>query len=338
MLTIIYPKLRVPSGNKHYSERILKGLLEANYPFKSFGVRKVEFSIAGKPYGGIVSQRFGLRVHGNFDHPIHALVPELSPEGVDIVTIHDIIPFLQPSNFIKGRYDKSAYRMMFNRALSAKILVVSTRQVKTELMENLNIPEDRLRVIYEGIDVSKFFRDSNSPYPDNGKIHLVTVGDFNPRKRFDLLYEIVAGQKDMELYHIGPTNAWTERAKKLGELAIRSGNIFQLGKLDFTALRRYLSNADLFVYISDAEGFGLPPIEALACGTNVVLNDLPIFKETVGGYGFLSSIEKFGETIQFALKNRRDPEILRTRSMEFATEREIKELISLYEEFNDHKD
>ena len=81
-----------------------------------------------------------------------------------------------------------------------------------------------------------------------------------------------------------------------------------------------------------------PPIEALACGTNVVLNDLPIFKETVGGYGFLSSIEKFGETIQFALKNRRDPEILRTRSMEFATEREIKELISLYEEFNDHKD
>ena len=78
----------------------------------------------------------------------------------------------------------------------------------------------------------------------------------------------------MTPYHIGPVNSWTERAEMLRETASKAGNIRLLGAVDYETLGRYISDADAFVYISDGEGFGLPPTEALACGTNVVVNDL----------------------------------------------------------------
>ena len=62
----------------------------------------------------------------------------------------------------------------------------------------------------------------------------------------------------------------------LRETASKAGNIRLLCVVDDETLRRYISNADASFYISDGEGFGLPPIEALACGTNVVVND-PLF-------------------------------------------------------------
>ena len=337
MLTIVYPKIKVASGTKSYVDTVLGGISEAHYPFSSVGIRKIEFSVSGKPLGGIVSQRMGLLLHRNLSHPIHALVPEVSPEGVDVVTIHDIIPFLKSSEFIKTAYDRSAYNMMYERALKAKILIVSTETVKKELVTSLNIGEERVRVIYQAIDSSKFARSENNPYPDNGKVHLVTVGDFNPRKRFDLLYEMVSRNKDVELYHLGPVNSWKDRASKLADLAKKSGNIFLKGEVNEETLIRYLSNADLFVFITEAEGFGIPPIEAMSCGTNVVLNDLPIFKETIGEFGFLSSIDRFEETISYALKNKKKSEVLRNHSLKYSIKKEIADLLSIYQEIEDNQ-
>jgi glycosyltransferase involved in cell wall biosynthesis len=333
VLTIVYPKIRVFSGIKTYVETVLKGLTDAKYRFTPVGVRKMEFSLSGKPIGGIASQRLGLSFHRNLGHPIHALVPELSPEGVDIVTIHDIIPVLKPSEFIKTGYDKSAYGLMYDRALKARTFVVSTETVKRELMTALNIEDERVEVIYQGIDSAKFAPNRNNPFPDNGKVHLITVGDFNPRKKFDQLYEIVSKEKDMELYHLGPVNSWSERASSLAEFARKSGNIFLKGEVDEQTLTGYLTNADLFVFISEAEGFGLPPIEAMACGTNVVLNDLPIFRETVGEFGFLTSIDKFADTLNYALKNKKSAEVLRNRSLNFSINKEITDLIKIYSKY-----
>ncbi len=333
MLTIVYPKIKVTSGLKSYAAKIINGVSKSNYPFTPVGVRKIEFSISGKPIGGIASQRLALSMHRNLTHPIHALVPEVSPEGVDMVTIHDIIPFLQASDFIKSHYDKSAYHLMYGRALRAKLLIVSTETGRRDLISALNIPDDRVRVVFQGIDSSRYRPYGGNPYPDNGKIHLATIGDFNPRKRFDILYDIVSRDEELELYHMGPVNSWSERASRLKEVAQRSGRIHGMGEVDLETLLSYVTYADLFVYISDAEGFGLPPIEAMACGTNVVLNDLPIFRETVGSYGFLSSTEKFGETIHYALKNRKSREELRKRAMELSVDKEIEKLITIYREF-----
>jgi len=96
----------------------------------------------------------------------------------------------------------------------------------------------------------------------------------------------------------------------LRETASKAGNIRLLGAVDDETLRRYISNADAFVQISDGEGFGLPPIEALACGTNLVVNNLPVFRETIGGIATISDIENFEEAVLRTLKNKRSREEL----------------------------
>lgn len=332
MITVVYPIIKVHSGIKTYVDTVLQGLAKINYPFKPIGIRKVEFSPFGEPVGGIASQRFGTMLHRGLVHPIHALAPEVSPNKVDVVTVHDIIPFLKREEFIKTGYDRSAYNMMFGRALNSKILLVSTKVVKQELLNALGLDDARVRVVYQGIDSSKFYRDEVNLFPDNGKVHLVTIGDYNPRKRFDILYDVVSRNKEYELYHIGPINSWKDRANRLIDFAKKAGNIFPLGEVDDETLRKYLSNSDLFVYISEAEGFGLPPLEAMACGTNVLLNELPIFRETVGDFGFFSKPENFDESIAIALKYRKDPETLRKRAIQFSREKEIDDLISIYHE------
>ncbi|MEM0141364.1 MAG: glycosyltransferase [Thermoplasmatales archaeon] len=337
MLTVIYPKVKIQSGNRFYAESILGGLTVAGYQFKSVGIRKIEISLFGKPFGGIASQRIGLAVHRFRDHPIHALVPELSPEGVDIVTIHDIVPFTEKEKFIRSRYDERAYIHMYGNAIKAKVLIASTNIGKEELINALNIDSERIKVIHEAIDKKRFHYVESNPYPDDGKVHLVTVGDFNPRKRFDILYNLVSRNREWTLYHIGPVNSWTSRYRELMKFVSSYENIRILGPRPDEELRAYLSHADLFVYASDAEGFGLPPIEALACGTNVVVNDLPVFRETLDDMAFISPMEKIEETITRALGTKKDKSTLVEYASRFFLEREIDQLIKLYNEFENEK-
>lgn len=334
MLTVIYPIIKTPSGNRRYAERILKGLNEAGYAHKEVGVKKIEISIGGKPFGGIISQSLALKLKSFNDHPIHSLVPELTPKNGDIVTLHDIIPFIEAAKFIKNKYDSKSYEMMYSNALNARKLLSSTNYGKEEIIRELDIPAERIEVVYESIDHSKFFPDMENPYPHDAKIHLITVGDFNPRKRFDILFDIVSKNSDLELYHIGPVNSWKERASKLMKFVSNYPNIKLLGAVDDEILRKYISNADAFVYISDAEGFGLPPIEALACGTNVVVNDLPVFKETIGEIASISDTEHFEDAILRTVKNKKDREQLVNYSFKFSLEKEINSLIKLYNSFS----
>jgi Glycosyltransferase len=331
MLTIVYPKISVPSGNKSYANRILKGLEKRNYKFRSVGIRKIEFSIGGKPMGGIISQNIQLRLHRFKDHPIHALVPEVAPRNCDVVTVHDVIPLKKNDSFISSVYDRKAYEIMYRNAINSRILISSTNVGVKEIEEGLGVSRDRIMVVYESIDHDIFYPDKKDPYPNDGKYHLITVGDFNPRKRFDILFEIFGGREDITLYHIGPINSWRayyERSKKIAE---KFSNIKILGPKDSATLRRYLSNAHLFVYYSEAEGFGLTPIEALATGTNVLVNPLDVFRETIGDVAFFSDKDNFLETAYKAIDNPRKPEYLVEYSMKYSLEREISDLIKIYE-------
>jgi len=88
-----------------------------------------------------------------------------------------------------GSYDKKSYNLMYGNTLNASMLISSTKLGKEELMRELKIEEERIAVVYKSIDHSKFYPDGNNLYPHDRKIHLVTVGDFNPRKRFDLIFK-----------------------------------------------------------------------------------------------------------------------------------------------------
>ena len=59
-------------------------------------------------------------------NPIHSPVPKLTPKNGDIVTLHDILPFIQSAKFMTGSYDKKSYNLMYGNALNARMLISST--------------------------------------------------------------------------------------------------------------------------------------------------------------------------------------------------------------------
>ena len=100
------------------------------------GIRKIEISLRGKPFGGIISQYLGLKMKSLSlanSHPIHSLVPELTPKNGDIVTLHDILQFIQSAKFMTGSYHKKSYNLMYGNALKARMLISSTKVGKEEL-------------------------------------------------------------------------------------------------------------------------------------------------------------------------------------------------------------
>jgi len=153
---------------------------------------------------------------------------------------------------------------MHSNALNAWKLLSSTNFGKEEIIREIDIPAERIEVVYGSIDHSKFLPGVENPYLHDAKIHLITVGDFNPRKRFDIPFDIVSKNSDLELYHKDPVNSWKERASKLMKFVSDYPNIRVLGAVGDEILRKYISNADAIVYIPDAEGLGLPSLEALA--------------------------------------------------------------------------
>jgi len=188
-MTVVYLIIKNPTGNRMYAERILKGLNEAGFRHREVGIRKIEISLRGNPFGGIISQYLGLKMRSLSlanSHSIHSLVPELTPNNGDIVTLHDILPFIQSAKFMTGSYDKKSYNLMYRIALNAKMLISSTEFGKEELMRELKIEEERIAAVYESIDHSKFYPTEIILFPIMERFILL-LSETSSRER-DLIY------------------------------------------------------------------------------------------------------------------------------------------------------
>jgi len=62
VVTVVYPIIKNPTGNRRYAERILKGLNKAGFRHREVGIRKIEISLRGNPFGGNISEYLGLKM------------------------------------------------------------------------------------------------------------------------------------------------------------------------------------------------------------------------------------------------------------------------------------
>jgi glycosyltransferase involved in cell wall biosynthesis len=326
------------SGTSRYAEKLISHLKVEGVTVTAYPVRKIEYSFRGKPVGGFMSQRFFSALVSVKSPVVHAISPTVMNGNTNLVTVHDLIPFHNPELYMTNVLRKYGYMRMLSRLRDMEI-VVQTGFIKQQLLEQ-GIPEDRIHVT--GVSVDEKFRPSSleSPYPKNGLKHLVTVGDFNPRKRFDIIYDAVSMSKDLELYHIGPVNGWVSRYNELKSKALSSGRIKILGQLDDQEMIRYLTFADLFVYASRDEGVGFTPLEAMSCGTNVVVNDLPVFRELMGNHAFYAELESgsLSNAISYALEHRKRAEELIQFSARFSPVEEARSIMTVYEKLTEEKE
>lgn len=150
-------------------------------------------------------------------------------------------------------------------------LVATSEYVADEL--RLAFGPRPISVVPNGID-DLYLDDDPGDHVDLPEQYLLYVGALEPRKNADGLlkaFTILREEYDVdhELVLVGPRERFIDTAHSTIDLAELDG-IHRLGFLEARQLKHVYTHADVFVFPSLAEGFGLPPLEALACGTPVV--------------------------------------------------------------------
>lgn len=246
-----------------------------------------------------------------FHTPIGA-VPMLSTAPT-VVTVHDLAFLKYPDQLPKSRrtWLIGAVRLSARRA--SKIITVS-QATANDLQAWLDIPDDRIqaiplatsgkveRVKGESLDVFKMKWNIDRPY-------VLAVGTLEPRKNLPTLLRAFAKIKDdidHQLVLVGPEGWLTGELKTtLDELNL-GDRVRLTGFVSDEELGGWYSGADLFVFPSYYEGFGLPAIEAMRCGAPVLASDNSAFPEVVGDAGVLipaSDVDQWAESMREMLND-----------------------------------
>lgn len=226
------------------------------------------------------------------DHSYAHLANEL-PAGRVVVTCHDTDAFR--TLFLPDQRESSLPRMFVARVLRglrrASLVACDSEATRAELEQHDLVRPERMMVVPIGVHPSctatpdaEADATAASLTGDITGPMLLHVGSTIPRKRIDTLLEVLAGvvarQPEVHLLRVGGpfTPAQDARVDALG---LRS-RIRVLPFLERPVLAALYRRAALVLLPSEREGFGLPLVEALACGTPIVASDLPVLRE-VGG-------------------------------------------------------
>jgi len=244
----------------------------------------------------------------------------ISPLGLDIpsiVTIHDLAFLKYPDTIIK--YKRGFYNYMFNRAIenSAKIITPSDF-IKQELLESFECPEDKISVVYEG--VSELFTPENDEEIISqcltglkiDKPFLMFTGIIEPRKNLEniLMAFSKSGCDDM-LFVIAGKEGWM--CESVFEIIQESGlndRVIITGEISPSVLRVLYSSCIALIFATLYEGFGLPVLEAMACGAPVVTSNRSALPEVAGDAALFVDPENV-EEISDAMKRIIDDQGLR---------------------------
>ena len=215
-----------------------------------------------------------------------------------VITVHDLIFLRYPDRFprLKRLYLTALAGASLRRA--RRIIAVSTA-TKRDLTALLGIAPGRITVVPNGVDLARFtpqppaavvaFRRAHD-VPDRSILYL---GTLEPRKNLPTLLRAYAAVRaelgDVPLL-IGGGKGWfyDEIFRVVRELGLDDGRAVRfLGYVPDADLPMWYNSATVFVYPSEYEGFGLPALEALACGLPVIAADRSALPEVVGDAGLL---------------------------------------------------
>ena len=254
----------------------------------------------------------------------HGLSGEL-PSGLrkskikSVVTIHDLIFMRYPEFY--SFFDRKIHIYKFRKsARQANIVIAISEQTKADIIQFLDIPESKIKVIYQGCQ--NVFKESYSDQEKelvSKKFNLpnefiLNVGTIEARKNILAVVKAITNI-DTHLIIVGGETSYTTGIKKyILENKIENKIIFLKG-LSSKELAILYQLATIFVYPSLFEGFGIPIIEALYSKTPVITTNSGVFPEAGGAdsvYVDPNNIHEMQEKIQLLLTN----EKLRTEMAE----------------------
>jgi glycosyltransferase involved in cell wall biosynthesis len=280
-------------------------------------------------------------------HPILPL--GIGPEVLRIVTVHDLVWLRFPETMT--RYNFLVQVMCARKAITnADLVLVNSRSTQDELVQMLGVPRGKTRVVYPGVadrykpqDPAKAAQYISQKYGVSPR-YLVTVGIVHPRKNQQFLIRVLrilkdSGQLDCPLLVAGPMG-WKNSTlfREIQAARLTEDDIRFLGYVPDEDMPLLYGGAQAFLFPTLYEGFGLPPVEAMACGTPVIASDAPCMPEVLGDAALLeplTSHDRFATAIRRVLTNEQSRDALRSKGIQrarsFRNQSSVRQLVQIFE-------
>lgn len=257
-----------------------------------------------------------------------------------VQTLHDVIPLV----FDDGRYSTERRRWLEQlgpRIREAEAVVADSAHSASDAIRTLTLDPARVHVVHLGVD--KRFRPPSEERPSGDEApYLLFVGEYDPRKGYAEAFATITQLAELGYPHhlrvVGSIAPWVEAELKR-ELSIcgRPERVQLLGFVAFEELLELYWDAAAMIVTSRYEGFGLPALEAMACGAPVVAFDNSATGEVVDGGGQLvqdGDVDAMVAAVRQVLESPSDRQRLREaglkRSHEFSWERCAQEYASVF--------
>ena len=331
-ITLPIPRMARLVGNGKWAFNLDRAIVRyLAYPVRAMTARRPRrlFHVADHSYAQVLHVLPSSRT-GVYCHDIDAFRPALAPET--------------ERRDRRSAAHQALARLLLNGLRSAAMVFYSTRAVGDVLQTHALIPASRL--VHAPYGVSREFTaqpgtaDAQDPVLAGLEGHpfVLHVGSAAPRKRLDVLFETFARLKarhpKLKLVQQGAALSADQRTH-VTKLGIGEA-LVQPPKLDRATLAALYRRALIVLVTSEAEGFGFPVLEALACGAIVVASDIPPLVEVGGNaavYAPTGAIEGWTEIVEAILDGRtapptREQRIERARA--FTWERHARTILDAY--------
>ncbi len=279
-----------------------------------------------------------------------------------ILTVHDVIADHHPELIFPNAKAKFFWKLKQNVAIrQADLIATVSEYSKKQIVEYFKLPESRLRIISEGArPVFKVLEQNEETIETlvrhglkSGEKFLLYVGGISPHKNLAVLInafeKISANQTDVKLVLVGDYkddpffSAYPSLKKQVAELKLEDKVIFT-GFIPDEDLAQLYNRAQLLVFPSLEEGFGLPAIEAMSCGTPVAASNCSSLPEVLGEAGRFfdpRSVSNMAEVIGRILRDENERKTMReqglTRTEQFMWKKAAEDTLLIFKELVNEK-
>ena len=264
--------------------------------------------------------------HIDIYHGLSGEIPiGLSKNGIkSVVTIHDLIFLKFPELY--NSLDRIIYNRKFKHAVlnSTRVIAIS-EQTKRDIVEYYGISPEKIDVIYQGChpafkvqksDLEKDFLRKKYKLPEN---FVLNVGSIEPRKNAFQIVKAIENL-DIPLVLIGKGTRYSEEIQSYIHQKGLQHKVHILQGFTMDELSIIYSMADVFVYPSKYEGFGIPIIEALYSRTPVITTNSGVFPEAGGPFSYYvnpDNLEELRYAIHSVLENTKMRQEMISKGLEF---------------------
>jgi len=286
-------------------------------------------------------------------HSPDFIMPFFTGKTRVIITVHDLIPYICPRLCARSKKVRFLRAYRFFTALAVKRsfrVITDSENSKRDIISVLGVKEEKIRMIYNGVE-GRF-----SPLRERDRIesikekyslssrNILYVGRQDPSKNLEVLiraFHRLKREGDIEgtLVIAGKKDARYPAPYRLADEMGLKDDIIYTGYVEEEELPVLYNACDLFVFPSLYEGFGLPPLEAMACGVPVIVSDRTSLPEVAGDAALMIDPSDVGRLAENMKKLLDDTDLRKTmvkrgidRAARFSLDNMAKKTLAVYEE------